>query len=292
MDYVSPPELMADALELAKRKASLSIRDMLLRGALAGVLLGYATSLVMVVLSQNLPPILGAALFPAGFVILVLLGFELVTGNFALLPAAALGSQVTWSKLLRNWAWVYLGNLIGSILYAVLFYLAVTNFGTSNGGALGDQLRQLAQKKTLAYMAMGGKGWGVALVKGILCNWMVTLGAMLALASRSTLGKIAAMWLPIMIFFALGYEHSVVNMFLVPAGMMLGAPVSVRQWWCWNQLPVTLGNLLSGALCTGAAMYLTYAAKPKLIVKDEDKLEIRERVPVPVQSQADASVSA
>jgi formate/nitrite transporter FocA (FNT family) len=124
----------------------------------------------------------------------------------------------------------------------------------------------------------------LALVKGFLCNWMVTLGAMLALASRSTLGKIAAMWLPIMIFFALGYEHSVVNMFLIPAGMMLGAPVSLRQWWIWNQLPVTLGNVLSGALCTGAAMYLTYAAKPRLIV--EDKLEIRERAPV--HSQADA----
>ncbi len=288
MDYVSPPELMADAVELAKRKASLSIRDMLLRGALAGVLLGYATSLVIVVLSQGLPPILGAALFPAGFVILVLLGFELVTGNFALLPAAALSAQVTWGKLMRNWGWVYLGNLIGSVLYALLFYLAVTNFGTSNGGALGDQVRQLAQKKTIAYMALGGSGWGTALVKGFLCNWMVTLGAMLALASRSTLGKIAAMWLPIMIFFALGYEHSVVNMFLVPAGMLLGAPVSLRQWWLWNQIPVTLGNLLSGALCTGAAMYLTYAAKPKLIVKDKDKLELHEPMPAPVHSRADA----
>lgn len=287
MDYVSPPELMADAVELGKRKAALSIRDMLLRGTLAGVLLGYATALVLVVLGQSLPPIVGAALFPAGFVILVLLGFELVTGNFALLPAAMLSSQVSWGKMLRNWGWVYLANLIGSVLFAFLFYLAVTNFGTSNGGPLGDQVRQLAQKKTLAYMAMGGKGWGLALVKGFLCNWMVTLGAMLALASRSTLGKIAAMWLPIMIFFALGYEHSVVNMFLIPAGMMLGAPVSLSQWWFWNQLPVTLGNMLSGALCTGAALYLTYAAKPKLIVV-EDEVEITERVPATVHSQADA----
>src|SRR5260370_32563774 len=267
MDYVSPNELMAEALDLAKRKAGLSVRDLLLRGALAGVLLGYATSLVMVVLSQGLPPILGAALFPAGFVILVLLGFELVTGNFALLPAAALSAQVTWGKLMRNWCWVYLGNLIGSVLYALLFYLAVTNFGTSNGGAVGDQVRLLAQEKTLTYMALGGSGWGTALVKGFLCNWMVSLGALMALTARSSLGKIPALWLPIMIFFALGYEHSVVNMFLVPACMLLGAPFSLRQWWLWNQIPVTLGNLLSGALCTGAAMYLMYAAKPKLIVK-------------------------
>lgn len=286
MDYVSPTELMADALELAKRKASLSLSDLLLRGALAGVLLGYATSLVMVVLSQGLPPILGAALFPTGFVILVLLGFELATGNFALLPPAVLSAQVTWGKLLRNWFWVYLGNLIGSIFYAALFYLAITNFGTSNGGALGDQLRQLAQKKTLAYMAMGASGWGAALVKGVLCNWMVTLGAMLALASRSTIGKVAAMWLPIMIFFAHGYEHSIVNMFVVPSGMMLGAPVSLRQWWLWNQLPVTLGNMFSGALFTGVAFYITYAARPTLI--KEEELEVRERLQAPASAPSTA----
>ncbi len=288
MDYVSPNELMAEALDLAKRKAGLSVRDLLLRGILAGALLGYATSLVMVVLSQGLPPIVGAALFPVGFVILVLLGFELATGNFALLPPAVLSGKVTWAKLLRNWGWVYLGNLIGSVLYALLFYLAVTNFGTSNGGVLGDQLRQIAQKKTLGYMATGGSGWATALVKGILCNWMVTLGAMLALASRSTIGKIAAMWLPIMTFFAHGYEHSIVNMYLLPAGMMLGAPVSVKNWWLWNQIPVTIGNILSGALLTGVAMYLTYAPKPKL-VKTEDKLDLRGQLPSVAASHADAS---
>src|SRR5260370_102728 len=263
MDYVSPNELMADAVELAKRKASLSIRDMLLRGAVAGVWLGYAPSLVIVVLSQGLPPIVGAALFPAGFVILVLLGFELVTGNFALMPGAALSGQVTWGKLVRNLSWVYLGILSGRVLYALLFYLAVTNFGTSNGGALGDQVRLLAQKKTLTYMALGGSGWGTALVKGFLCNWMVTLGAMLALTSRSTLGKIAAMWLPIMIFFALGYEHSVVNMFLVPAGMLLGAPQAserVRQlaaggrvlWEARDFRPADLAGIFLAVVATSS----------------------------------------
>jgi formate/nitrite transporter FocA (FNT family) len=89
----------------------------------------------------------------------------------------------------------------------------------SNGGALGDQVRRIAQAKTLGYMALGARGWGTAFVKAILCNWMVTVGAVLALTSRSTIGKIAAMWLPITTFFALGYEHSVVNMFVVPAGV-------------------------------------------------------------------------
>jgi len=134
----------------------------------------------------------------------------------------------------------------------------VTSFAANTGGALGDQLRQVAQKKTLAYMAAGGAGWWTAVVKGILCNWIVTVGAVLALASRSTMGKVVAMWLPIMTFFAHGYEHSIVNMFVIPAGMFLGAPVSVPAWWIWNQIPVTLGNIFSGAVFTGLALYYTF----------------------------------
>ncbi|HEY6266858.1 MAG TPA: formate/nitrite transporter family protein [Candidatus Acidoferrum sp.] len=257
-DYVRPMELLQEAVELAKKKSELSIRDMLIRGILAGAFLGYATSLVFVVLSQGLPPIVGAILFPVGFVILVLLGLELVTGNFALLPAGVMAGKVRMTKLLRNLAWVYLGNLIGSLLYAGLFYLAITNWRTGNGGAVADLLKQAAQKKTLAYMALGPSGWGTALVKAVLCNWMVTIGAVLAMSSKSTVGKIAAMWLPIMTFFALGFEHSVVNMFLIPSGMMLGAPISIAQALLWNLLPVTLGNLFAGTLLTGMALYATY----------------------------------
>ena len=257
-DYVSPKELLQDAVQLAKRKSELPVRDMLIRGILAGAFLGYATSLVFVVTSQGLPPIVGAILFPVGFVILVLLGLELVTGNFALLPAGVMAGAVRFTKLLRNWGWVCLGNFIGSVLYAALFYLAITNLRTGNGGAVADLLKQAAQKKTLAYAALGYSGWATALVKAMLCNWMVTIGAVLALASRSTVGKIAAMWLPIMTFFALGFEHSVVNMFLIPSGMMLGAPISVGQALLWNLLPVTIGNILAGTVFTGMALYATY----------------------------------
>lgn len=259
-DYVNPKELLQEAVQLAKRKSDLPARDMLIRGALSGAFLGYATSLAVVVTSQGLPPIVGAILFPVGFVILALLGLELVTGNFALLPAGVMAGTVSIPKLIRNWGWVYLGNLIGSVLYAALFYLAITNWRTGNGGAVADLLKQAAQKKTLAYAALGYSGWGTALVKAVLCNWMVTIGAMLAMVSKSTVGKIAAMWLPIMTFFALGFEHSVVNMYVIPSGMMLGAPISLAQALLWNLLPVTLGNLFAGALLTGMALYATYPA--------------------------------
>jgi formate/nitrite transporter len=262
MDYVTPAELVVDARRAGKRKAQLGVKDMRLRGALAGVFLGFATSLVFVVQSQGLPPIVGAILFPVGFVMLVLLGLELATGNFALLPPAVAAGEITLPQLLRNWFWVYLGNLAGSAGYALLFYLAITNCGINTGGPVGDLLRAAAQEKTLGYMAAGGAGWVTALVKAVLCNWMVAIGAMLAMASRSTAGKITAMWLPILTFFAQGFEHSIVNMFVIPAGMLLKAPVSFGTWWIWNQIPVTLGNILSGSVFTGLALYSTFSPKP------------------------------
>jgi len=228
MDYVNPKELMQEAVAVAKRKSELSIGNMMIRGILAGVFLGFATSLAMIVNSQGVSSILGAGLFLVGCVSLVVLGFKLSSGNFALLPVGLLAGEVSFGKLLRNLGWVYFGNLVGSVFYALLFYLALTNCGATASGPVGDLLKQAAAKKTLGYMALGSSGWATAVVKGILCNWMVTIGAVLALVSRSTLGKVVAMWLPIMTFFAQGYEHSIVNMFVIPAGMLFGAPVSVE----------------------------------------------------------------
>src|SRR5260370_23948699 len=159
MDYVLPAEILSDALRAAEKKTHLSVRDLLIRGALAGVFLGYATSLAVLAVSQGLPAIVGAIIFPVGFVMLVLLGLELATGNFALLPAALLDKRIGMSAMLRNWGWVYVGNLRGSVFYAYLLYVASTNLGTANGGALGDQFRQIAQRKTLAYEALGAAGW-------------------------------------------------------------------------------------------------------------------------------------
>src|SRR5262249_55373517 len=185
MDYVLPGEVVSDALNAAVKKAGLSARDMLIRGALAGAFLGYATSLVFVALSQGMPGIVGAIIFPVGFVMLVLLGFELATGNFALLPAAWMDHRISGGAMMPNLIWVYIGNLLGSVLHSVLFYIAITSFGANNGAVLGDQIRAAVEKKTLAYAALGMGGWGTAFVKAMLCNWMVTVGTMLAFASRS-----------------------------------------------------------------------------------------------------------
>jgi formate transporter len=281
MDCVSPKELVADIIELAKKKSDLGAADLLIRGVLAGALLGIATSFALIAVSQGLPALVGALIFPVGFVILVLLGLELATGNFAVLPVGVMAGKIRTASLLRNWALVYAGNLIGSVIYALLFYLSLTNSGRSDGGVLAELFRQAAQKKTLGFAALGASGWTTAFVRAMLCNWMVSLGVVLALASRSTIGKVIAMWLPITTFFALGYEHSVVNMFVIPTGMLLGAPISFAKWWLWNQIPVTLGNIVSGILFTGLPLFATYSGRVSVrqaISTQPVVVEVREEV--------------
>ncbi|RME12811.1 MAG: formate/nitrite transporter family protein, partial [Ardenticatenia bacterium] len=119
MDYVTPQDLLNNILSAAEKKAHLSIKDMVVRGALSGALLGYATSLAFQVTTQGLPPIVGALLFPVGFVLLVLLGLELATGNFALLFKGLLAKRLDSTQMVRNWVWVYVGNLLGCLFYAL-----------------------------------------------------------------------------------------------------------------------------------------------------------------------------
>lgn len=279
MDNLSPVELVEATVAAATKKAHLGVTDMVVRGALSGAILGIATSLVFVVLAQGLPAIVGALLFPVGFVILVLLGLELVTGNFALMPQAVAAGRISVAELGRSWFWVYLGNLIGSVGYAVLFWCSITYAGHDDGGALAEVARAFATKKTIAYVQHGGPGWVTALVKAVLCNWMVTIGTVLAFVSRSTVGKITAMWLPITIFFAHGYEHSVVNMFVIPTGMLMGADIGLSDWWLWNQLPVTIGNVIGGGVFTGLALWFTYARVSGATIAAADGTTTHSRAP-------------
>jgi len=202
--------------------------------------------------------LIGALLFPAVFVLVILLGLELVTGSFALIPVAVLEKRATVRQMLNNWFWVIIGHLLGGALYAFLYMIAVTQLGHVTDNTVAAKIISVAEAKTIGYANLGGDGLIVVFVKAMLCNWMVTLGAVMAMTSKSVLGKIVAMWLPILIFFAQGFEHAVVNMFVIPAGMMLGADVTMADWWLWNQIPVTLGNLVGGFLFTGLALYLTH----------------------------------
>jgi formate/nitrite transporter len=242
-------------------KGKLPVKDLLIRGVLSGALLGIATTLAIQTQMQFGKAVTGGIIFPVGFVIIVLLGLELVTGNFAVVPLGVLGGKITPKDLASNWSWVFLGNLLGGLLFAILFYET-----TKSHTPIADRLVEIAQAKTVAYQSQGTSGMLQVFFKAVLCNWMVTMGVVMAMTSTSTTGKIVAMWLPIMTFFAQGFEHSVVNMFVIPIGMLYGAHVSLSDWWLWNQIPVTLGNIVGGGLLTGLALYFTYgrSASPKV----------------------------
>jgi formate/nitrite transporter len=261
MDYCNPADVVAALIEAGKRKVGLSVSDLLVRGALSGAILAIATELAITAAIQTGLPLVGALIFPVGFVMIVLLNLELVTGSFAVMPMAQMDGAVRFSDTLRNWGWSFLGNLAGSLIFAFMAWGTLTMFGNTPAGAVGDRIATIADAKTLAYAAHGGAGWAAAFTKAILCNWMVCLGVVMGAVAQSTISKIVAAGIPICIFFGLGYEHAVVNMFVIPAGMMLGAKTTSESWWLWNQIPVTLGNLCGGMLFTGLALYSTYRGR-------------------------------
>jgi formate transporter len=258
MDYVKPADVAKSMVETGARKLALSTRDLLIRGILSGAILGVATSLAFNGAFTTGQPLVGAIIFPVGLIMIVLLGLELVTGSFALVPLPFLQGEASAGAVVTNWSWVFLGNLIGSVAYGALIAIALTDMGAIAPAGVAARIVAAAEAKTTGYAAFGFAGLVTVFVKGILCNWMVCLAVVLAMSTTSTIGKIATAGMPVFIFFAQGFEHSVVNMFIIPTGMMLGAKVTVADWWLWNQIPVTLGNLVGGFCFTGFALYWTY----------------------------------
>jgi formate/nitrite transporter len=258
MDYAKPSDVVASMIDAGVRKLALGPRDLLIRGALSGALLGAATVLAFTGAVTTGQPLVGALIFPVSLVMIVLLGLELVTGSFALVPLARLEGRANWSAVIANWSWVFLANLLGSIAFGVLIAISLTSMGKVEVAGVAARIVAIAEAKTIGNAALGTAGMVSVFVKGILCNWLVCLGVVMGMTSSSTVGKIAAIWLPIFLFFALGFEHAVVNMFIIPTGMLLGAKVSLADWWLWNQIPVTLGNIVGGFVFTGLALYVTY----------------------------------
>jgi formate/nitrite transporter FocA (FNT family) len=139
----------------------------------------------------------------------------------------------------------------------------VFTFGfTEAPNAVGKAIGTIGEGRTVGYAAHGAAGMLTLFIRGVLCNWMVSTGVVLAMVSDSTIGKIVAMWLPIMLFFYMGFEHSIVNMFLFPSGLLMGADFTVWDYLVWNELPTVVGNLVGGLLFVGLPIYLTHG-RPK-----------------------------
>ena len=260
MAYLLPSEFAKKMVDAGESKIFMSTRDTVVRAFMAGALLALAAVFAVSITTQTGSPLLGAVLFPVGFCMLYLLGFDLVTGVFMLSPLALIDKRpgVTAGGVLRNWGLVFVGNFAGSLLVAFMMSFVFTYGFSAAPGPVGEKLAGIGVARTLGYSQYGMAGWLTIFVRGVLCNWMVSTGVVGAMVSTHVSGKVIAMWMPILVFFYMTFEHSVVNMFLFPAALIMGGAFSIADYLIWNEIPTLLGNVVGGIAFTGLTLYSTH----------------------------------
>ncbi len=238
---------------------------------LAGAFIAFGAAFYAVVttnsnLSEGLTKLIGGICFSMGLILVVVGGAELFTGNNLIVMAWANG-KVSLFKMLKNWFWVYIGNFIGSLFISILLFLAQTYY--SAGGALGVHFLNIAKKKCEL-------GFVQAIASGVLCNILVCLAVWLCFSSKSISGKILSIIFPISAFVALGFEHSIVNLFFIPEAMLIlefdgnfvekiihqnlpnYASISWYNFIFHNLIPVTIGNIIGGGALVGVVYWFIY----------------------------------
>ncbi|ROO28824.1 formate/nitrite transporter family protein [Salinisphaera orenii] len=260
MSYLQPAEFVKKMVDSGESKIYMGRRDTIIRGYMAGAILALAVVFAVTITVNTGNALLGAALFPVGFCMLYLMSFDLLTGVFMLTPLAWLDGRpgVTIPRILENWGLVFIGNLLGALTVAFIMAVNFTYGFSSPINEVGQAIAHIGEGRTIGYRDHGFGGWMTLFIRGCLCNWMVSMGVVGAMVSTSATGKIAAMWMPIMVFFYLGFEHSVVNMFLFPLGLILGGGFTVWDYLLWNEIPTVLGNIVGGIALTGLTLYTTH----------------------------------
>eukprot|EP00198_Chlamydomonas_reinhardtii_P004731 XP_001694067.1 nitrite transporter [Chlamydomonas reinhardtii] len=248
-----PASIYTAAVAAGTLKCKIPLGKAFVLAVLAGAYLGFAGLLSFTLLNTvpgllstnpGLAKLLAAAVFPLGLALITICGGELFTGNTALMPAAVYEGKATWGEVLPRWAVVYLGNLLGCL--AMVVAVVATGLVGSN-----HVLPGLAVAKTSVPL-------GQVLVRSVLCNWLVCLAVWMALAANNLPGKLMGMWMPVTAFVTVGLEHSIANMWVIPIGMALGAPVSAGAFLTANLIPVTLGNVFAGAVLTAGSYSLAF----------------------------------
>jgi len=253
------------AKSIGVKKAGISALNALVLGVLAGVYIGFGAQLATLV-THDAPKVVGLGLaqvvaggvFSVGLMLVVIAGGELFTGNI-LMIASVLGREYGIGRMLSRWAIVYVANFIGSALLAgIMYYSGLWKMGN---GAVGARAIAIANAKV-------SLPWAQAFVSGIGCNWLVCLAVWMALSAREIQGKILAIFFPIMAFVAIGYEHCVANMYFVPMGIFLkgstaaaGMDLAKLTWGRFiaaNLVPVTIGNIVGGAIFVGTLYWFVY----------------------------------
>ena len=260
MSYLVPSEFVTKMVDAGESKVFMSTRDTVIRAYMAGAILALAAAFAVMVTVQTGYPIIGAILFPVGFCMLYLLGFDLLTGVFVLTPLALIDKRpgVTIAGVLRNWGLVFIGNFLGALTVAVMMSIVYTYGFSTPPDKVGAVLAGIGEARTLGYAKYGAAGMLTLFIRGMLCNWMVSTGVVGAMISTTVPGKVIAMWMPIMVFFAMVFEHSVVNMFLFPSALIMGGHFSVLDYFIWNEIPTVVGNLVGGLSFTGLTLYATH----------------------------------
>lgn len=242
---ISCPEEIANAtVNAGKAKGSKSIVNLLILGFLAGMFIALGAVGATVLWGLSTLPVmgkfLGAAVFPVGIILVVLAGSELFTGN-CLMSLGMFKGEYSFGHVMRNWIPVYIGNLIGSVFIAYLIY--ASDLWMANGvlTSVGIKAVAIAEGKLTL-------GFSAAMVRGILCNMLVVLAVWISVVANDVTGKILALWFPVFLFVLSGYEHSIANMFFIPIGMFLGGDVTWISMFANNLIPVTIGNIIGGAI--------------------------------------------
>ena len=284
MVFHPPVAIVAKAGDAGKYKVGLPAWNMLIRGFMAGAYIAMGGALATVcstgiqasdaalrygTASAGFSQLITGAVFPVGLIIIVLTGAELFTGDAMLAPMAAFIHKVSWAHVLNLWVWVYIGNLIGSIVYAYIMAYGPLSVwdaaGVGTVSAFGTRAIAIAGAK-VSYVSMAGQ-WS-AFLKGIACNWLVNLAVLLGICADDLIGKFFGIWFPIMAFVSSGFEHSVANMYFIPAGIMtqglITDPTKINAGLNWvtfitnNLITVTIGNIVGGMFFVGVIYWVAF----------------------------------
>ena len=279
MSYLKPSAFVGDMIAAGAAKAMMSTRDTLIRAYMAGAILALAAAFAVTITVQTGNALAGAVLFPVGFCLLYLLGFDLLTGVFTLVPLALLDKRrgVTFGSMLRNWGLVFVGNFAGAFTVAVMMAIVFTYGFSVDPNEIGVRIGEIGESRTVGYAEHGAAGMLTLFVRGVLCNWMVSTGVVAAMMSTSVSGKVITMWMPIMLFFYMGFEHSVVNMFLFPSGLLLGGEFTFGDYLLWNEIPTVVGNLVGGLAFVGLTLFATHARTGQPRSTDPEDLDSIDR---------------
>jgi len=284
MVFHPPVQIVAKAGDAGKYKTALPAWNMLLRGFMAGAYIAMGGALATIcstgiqatdatlrfgTASAGFSQLILGATFPVGLIIIVLTGAELFTGDAMLAPMAAFIHKISWASVINLWIWVYIGNLIGSIWYAYLMaygpFSSWNAAGAATVTAFGSRAIAIAAAKT-AYVGTAGM-WS-AFLKAIGCNWLVNLAILLGICADDLIGKFFGIWFPIMAFVSSGFEHSVANMYFIPAGIFTqgfvtdpAAIVASVNWvsmWTANLIIVTIGNIVGALFFVGVLYWVAF----------------------------------